>query len=192
MKKNFFFLFVLFSVVCAQSCYGQILGCDRFQTAFTSGYVFKHSDKIFKKVYGRGMGNVLTADLCYFPWECWGIGGKASYWLAVGKTSFFKRHTTLQEIPLTVYVRRMFDFASGLELYGSLGGGGAWISEHSYRGRVRTWRGVGEIEAGLFYPAWCRLDFTSAVRYVFPRQRHSHMKFDVGGFDLRAGIGFSF
>ncbi len=163
-----------------------------FTGALSAGYVFKHSDHNFKKVYGRGMGNVLTADICYYPWQSWGIGGKISYWLAPGRTTFFKRHTFLQEIPVTFYVRKMIDFCSGLQLYASLGGGFTWIREHSYLGRVQQCRGVGEVEIGLHYPVWCRLDFTSAFRYLFPRQSQRHAKADVGGFDLRTGLGFSF
>lgn len=103
----------------------------------------------------------------------------------------------LQARPLTAYVCRMFDFRCGLQLYGSLGGGAAWMREKSYLGHVHQWRGIGEVELGLNYPVWCLLDFTSAFRYIFPRQSQkytlqNYKKMDVGGFDLRAGIGYSF
>ncbi len=171
--------------------------CDRFTSAFSAGYVFKHDDRFFKEVYGRGMGNVITGDVCYYPfydcpWQYWGVGGKISYWLAFGKTTFFKRHTTLHEVPLTVYIRRIIDLKCCLQLYGSLGGGAAWMREKSYLGKVHHWKGIGEVEVGLTYPLWYCFDFTSAFRYLFPRQKQSHIKIDVGGFDLRAGIGFSF
>lgn len=208
MKIMFFSLFVVLLLVSTRS-FCDVSVCDasecsvsemhnRFTTAFCSGYVFKFDDKRFKQVYGQGMGNVITGDICYHPfynnscWKLWGIGAKISYWLAFGKTTFFKHKTWLQEIPMTAYIRRMFDFKCGLQLYASLGGGAAWIREKSYLGKVSRWRGLGEVEAGLLYPAWCRLDFTSAVRYLFPRQSQNHRKANVGGLDLRAGIGYSF
>ena len=197
MKIKFFLLFIVLSS-CTQSQSEMVeMQYDRFATAFTAGYVFKHSDRIFKKVYGRGMGNIITGDFCYYPSECWGLGGKVSYWLALGKTTFFKRHTRLQEVPITIYARRLFEFKKGLQLYASLGAGIAWMGEKSYLGHQSRWKGIGEVEAGLNYPAWCRLDFTSAFRYIFPRQSQKYpllhyKKMDVGGFDLRAGVGFSF
>lgn len=198
MKIKLFCLVIFLVVASATSlCDAFEMPHDCFTTAFCAGYVFKHSDKVFKKVYGRGMGNVITGDICYNPWECWGIGAKISYWLAFGRTTFFKRHTTLFEVPITVYLRRMINFKCCLQLYGSLGGGAAWMREKSYLGKVHQWKGIGEAEVGLMYPVWCRLDFTSAFRYIFPRQSQKYTlqhykKMDVGGFDLRAGVGYSF
>ncbi len=170
MKTIFFpciFLSLLFAHAC---CNAQVNTHDCFTGAFSSGYVFKHDDGVFNSVYGRGMGNVITADFCYYPWHCWGIGGKSSYWLAFGRTTFFKRHTKLHEIPITFYVRRMIDLNCCLQLYASLGGGVAWMRESSYLGKVSRWKGIGEVEAGLHYPLYCNLNFTSAFRYIFPRQ----------------------
>jgi len=193
MKKIFFPLGIFLIIVPVRlMCDALEMRNDCFTTAFTAGYVFKHDDTSFKKVYGRGMANVITGDICYYPWHYWGIGAKLSYWLANGRTLFFKRHTFLQEVPVTLYVRRMVDFQCCLQLYASLGGGAAWISEKSYLGKVHQWRGIGEVEVGLNYPIWCCLDFTSAFRYLFPRQSQQCAKADVGGFDLRAGIGCSF
>lgn len=196
MKIIFFPLFMLLILLSSQSWCTMIDAYhdDYFTAAFTAGYVFKLDDGIFKKVYGTGMGNVLTADFCYHPWECWGFGAKASYWLALGRTTFFKRHTFLQEIPITLYVRTMHNFRCGLQLYASLGGGGTWIREESYLGTINQGRGIGEIEIGLDYPIWCScLDFTSAFRYLFPRQSQKNInKIDVGGFDIRGGVSISF
>ena len=197
MKIKFFLLFIVLSS-CTQSQSEMVeMQYDRFATAFTAGYVFKHSDRIFKKVYGRGMGNIITGDFCYYPCECWGLGTKVSYWLALGKTTFFKKHTTLQEVPITFYLRRLFEFKRCLQFYASLGAGIAWIGEKSYLGHANRWKGIGEVEVGLNYPAWCRVDFTSAFRYIFPRQSQkypllNYKKMDVGGFDLRAGISVPF
>ncbi|MGE0206903.1 MAG: hypothetical protein AB7R69_03585 [Candidatus Babeliales bacterium] len=177
---------------CPQECYASKddFQCSRFTTAFSSGYVFKN-DGIFRDVYGLGMVNVLTADICYHPWErLWGIGGKISYWLARGRTTMLRQRTFLQEIPVSLYVRKMKDFASGLRLYGSLGGCFAYIKEDNYLAHTKRYKGLGEVEAGLFYPVWRRMLITAAARYLFPRQ--GHPKVDVGGVDLRAGIGFFF
>lgn len=166
---------------------------SRFTIAFSSGYVFKHDDRNFRSVYGYGMGDIITADFCYRLCEsCWGIGAKASYWLALGKTTFFRRHTFLQEVPVIAYVRAWKNFERGLRLYGSLGGGFAYINEKSYLGRVQQVRGLGEVEAGFFYPVWYCLTLTGAFRYLFPRQKQSSVKIDPGGFDLRAGLAIYF
>lgn len=171
----------------------QLSADDRcFSGALTAGYVFKHNDCAFKKVYGHGLVNIITADGCYYPWECWGIGGKVSYWRAHGRTTFLKQCTHLQEVPLTFYLRRIEDFRCGLQLYASLGGGVIWMKEKSYLGHVKRHKGIGEVEVGLNYPMWHCLNFTSAFRYLFPRQSESCKKVDVGGFDLRAGIELPF
>lgn len=165
---------------------------SRFSGAFTTGYVFKNDDCVFKKVHGHGMGNVITGDGCYYPWESWGIGMKVSYWLAIGHTTFLKRRTLLQEVPITFYVRKLFDVGHDVQMYASLGGGIAWIKEQSYLGHVHTTKGIGEAEVGLNYPVQRRLYFTTALRYLFPRQSQGCEKIDVGGVDLRAGLGFAF
>lgn len=193
MKKIIFFLFFIFLSLSPRSwCAASEMQDSCFSAAFSAGYVFKHDDHNFKKVYGQGIGNVITADCCYYRWNLWGIGAKISYWLAIGRTTFFKKRAFLQEVPITVYVRKAIDFRRGLRLYASLGGGVVWIKEESYLKHVSRWKGIGEAEIGLNYPLWCRLDFTSAFRYLFPRQSQGLAKADVGGFDLRAGIGFSF
>src|SRR5579859_362679 len=140
-----------------------------FIGALTTGFVFKN-DHIFKKVYGSGMANAITADVCYSRCNIWGIGAKVSYWLMSGKTTFIERDTFLQEVPITVYVRGMLDLERGLRLYGSLGVGAAWIKEKSYLGHVHTWKGLGELEVGFNYPYWNHVNFTTAFRYLFPPQ----------------------
>ena len=73
-----------------------------------------------------------------------------------------------------------------------LGGGFAWIKEKSYLGCPTVYKGLGEIEVGLNYPIWRCIGITGALRYLFPPQSQGCDKIDVGGVDLRAGIGFSF
>ena len=198
MKKLMFFLLC----ITAPSLYADSGSCSTnsnccsnewYKTvALTSGYVFKHDDTNFKQTYGRGMGNVITADFYFSRCNRWGIGAKGSYWIALGKTTFFRHHTTLHQIPLTAYVRRTTEFECGLQLYASLGGGVTWIKENSYLGHSSHWKGIGEVEAGLIQPMWECLDFTFAFRYLFPRQKIGTVKVDVGGFDLRAGVQFPF
>ncbi|HSW74093.1 MAG TPA: hypothetical protein VLG71_02965, partial [Candidatus Limnocylindria bacterium] len=123
--------------------------CDtRFATLFTAGYVFKH-DCFFNKVYGPGMINVITGDFCYYPWQAWGLGVKASYWRKHGRTLFLRQCSLLQEVPVTVYARAKKEFDCGLQLYGSLGAGVAWIKEKSYLGSTKVHKGLGEVEIGL-------------------------------------------
>jgi|SRR5579872_990605 len=161
-------------------------------SALSAGYVFKHGDGVFKEVYGVGMVDAITADICYHPWRSWGIGAMARYWFAKGHTSFLHRPTKLHEVPLVAYVRAMMDFSRGLRLYASLGGGAVYVKETSYLGHVHEWRGIGQAEVGLFYPLWRRLHFTSAFAYLFPRQSHDCTRIDVGGFDLRVGLAVPF
>lgn len=163
-----------------------------WMAAFTSGYVFKHDDNAFKNVYGQGIGNVMTGDLCYYFCNNWGVGAKASYWLAVGRTTFFRTRAFLQEIPMTAYVRKAFDFDSGLRIYGSLGGGAIWSKEKANGVHTKIWKGIGEAEAGLNFPVCNMYNFTFAFRYLFPRQKVGLAKRDFGGFDLRAGLGINF
>jgi hypothetical protein len=162
-----------------------------FDAAFSAGYVFKNDDR-FKDVYGHGMVNVITGDGCFYPWEHGGIGAKLSYWRATGKTTFLKFHSLLQEVPVTVYVRGRKNFECDVQLYGSLGAGFAWIQEKSYLGNVRFYKAIGELEVGFNYPICPCVNITTAVRYLFPPQSRLGERIDVGGFDLRAGIGFSF
>jgi hypothetical protein len=162
-----------------------------FDLDFTAGYAFKN-DSRFKEVYGHGMINMITGDGCFYPWKHGGIGAKMSYWRTKGKTTFMEYRSIIREIPVTVYARGRKNFSCGLELHGSLGAGFAWIKEKSYLGHVQFYKGLGELEAGLRYPIWRCIEFTAAVRYLFPPQVFRCEKVDVGGVDLRAGIGFSF
>ena len=158
-----------------------------FTSALTAGYVFKRGDR-FKQVYGHGMVNIMTADLAYTFKDVWGIGGKAAYWRAHGQTTFLLQPTSLQEVPITLYLSRAHDFDSGLQIYGSLGGGLAWIKEKSYLGTIKLHKGIGEMEVGMSYSACNYVSFTMATRYLFPPQMQVSTKKDIGGVDLRAGF----
>lgn len=163
-----------------------------FSGEFSSGYVFKTGDCNFEKVYGKGMLNAITFDGCYTPCRFVGIGAKVSYWRAHGCTTFLKLPTCLWEVPLTAYLRGQFDTTCGVRLYASLGGGAAIMKEKSYLGNVCVTKGIGEIEVGLIYPLWRHLNITAAFRYLFPPQSRCGTCIDVGGCDLRAGLGFFF
>ena len=190
MKKILFFFSCIMALV---SFFGNASEKEHIwlSTDLSAGYVFKH-DCRFKEVYGRGMVNIITADGCYYPWSFLGFGATLSYWRAKGRTTFLRLCTTAQEIPVTFYVRGIHEFECRLQLYGSLGAGFAWIKEESYLGDVRLYRGIGELEIGLRYPVWRCLTLMSAFRYVFPPQKQLCKKFDVGGCDLRAGLGLTF
>jgi hypothetical protein len=183
--------FVLISALSAQPA-GKVSEHKKpYFSAFSAGYVFKNDDE-FKDVYGHGMINAITADGCYYPWKHWGLGIKVSYWRAKGKTTFLKQHALAQEVPITFYVRAIKGFQCGFDFYGSLGGGIAWMKEKSYLGDVHVNKGVGEAEVGFNYSLWRCVNVTGAFRYLFPPQSESGERMDVGGCDLRAGIGFKF
>jgi len=192
MKKILFFF--CFLLLCATAT--QLLGNTEMQDAcftgaLTAGYVFKH-DCRFKDVYGRGIVNIITADGCYYPWDLWGIGAKLSYWRAKGCTTFLNQRSVLQELPVTFYLRRLHNFTCDLQMYASLGGGLIWLKEKSYLGEVRLTKGIGEVEVGLHYSIWRCINLTTAFRYLFPSQCQKGERANIGGFDLRAGIGISF
>lgn len=191
MKKIVLSLLLgIFSLANAQSC--TTTHDARCTTAFTAGYVFK-SDCRFNQVYGSGMTNAITADSCYYPWEMLGVGAKVSYWRARGKTSSLHRHSLLQEVPFTVYLRGLKKFECAIELYLSLGGGALWIKEKSYLGHVKKTQGIGEVELGAHYPVHECCILTSAFRYLFPKEKlNGSHHVQVGGYDLRAGIAFTF
>lgn len=167
------------------------LNCSPFLLAFTAGYVFKHHDAIFKEVYGRGIPNLITVDGCYFPWETWGLGTKISYWRTKGKTTVLKETTHLQEEPLTFYLRKTVPL-NRFQVYASLGGGVIFIQEKSYLGNIKRHKGIGELEVGAHCALWRFLNATAAFRYLFPRESICGQTVDTGGFDLRAGLSFTF
>jgi len=187
MKKLIFY-FWLFTIMFTRTLKPQE-SC--FTGALSAGYVFKH-DKTFKEIYGHGIVNIITADGCYYPRENWGIGTKISYWSKHGKTTFLKKRTHLQEIPITFYIRKRKDFNCRLQMYASLGGGLTLIKEKSYLGNMKLHKGIGEVEIGLNYLAWHHMNLTTAIRYLFPRQSDCAVKMDIGGLDLRLGIEFPF
>ncbi len=193
MNRSIMLFFFLIIAIAPSGLWGNssIERDTRFAGSVSAGYVFKN-DCTFKDVYGHGMINALTADWCYYPWQMWGIGAKISYWRAHGRTTFLKRCTLVQEVPVTVYARLVKDFDCGLQAYVSLGGGITWIKEKSYLGHAHVYKGIGEIEVGLSYAVWRCLNLVSAFRYIFPPQSQQCDRVDVGGCDLRAGIGVSF
>jgi|SRR5581483_348864 len=192
MNKKILFLALAILVTIPTMMFAADDRANVFAAALSSGYVFKH-DCNFKQVYGHGLINVLTADVCYYPFRIAGFGAKASYWRSHGgKTSFLRFCSQLHEVPVTVYARLIKGFDCGLQIYGSLGGGVALIREKSYLGCAKAHKGIGEIEFGVFHPIWWALNVTAAVRYVFPRQCQCDEKIDVGGADLRAGVGIVF
>jgi hypothetical protein len=191
MKK---IVYSLFAILCSFLMAPLAADQDsRFTTALTAGYVFKN-DHTFRQVYGPGIVNVITADSCYYLFEMFGLGAKLSYWRAKGKTTSLKRHTVLQEIPFTFYVRARKDVSCNLELYASLGGGGIWMKEKSYLGKTHAVKGIGEFELGSNYAVCDYCNLTSAFRCLFPSQKinHSSKRSVIGGYELRGGIAFAF
>lgn len=127
-----------------------------------------------------------------YPCHPWGIGAKISYWQAKGSTPFLNQCTLIQEVPVTVYIRAIKDWCH-CQFYASLGGGFIWLQEKNYLGNGHIYKGIGEAEIGFNYFMYDCFNLTAAFRYLFPRQTVKCIKgIDVGGFDLRAGIGFSF
>lgn len=202
MKKNNVFFIVQMCLVvsliwcsellCGDCCEASDAETPCFTAALTTGYVFKHDDCIFKQVYGHGIQNVITADVCYYPWECWGIGAKVSYWRAEGRTAVLRECTTLQEVPVTLYVRKLFDRWCNFQSYVSVGGGVIVIKEKSYIACVDRHVGTGEFEVGVNYFTCSCFDITAAFRYLFSGNCFCGHKADAGGFDLRIGVGFSY
>lgn len=161
-----------------------------FSFALTSGFVFKR-DEHFKKVYGRGIIDIITADLCCYQWNHIGLGIKSSYWRQKGKTTVLKNHATIQEIPLIGYIRAPFG-SHKAQGYVSLGGGCIFLKEKSPIGKVHAHTGIGEAELGFNYCFHTRFYLTGASRVLFTKQTIHGTCADVGGIGLRAGLGVTF
>lgn len=193
MKKIVLIMFVVLGLaipVRSMSRYDKNAHCT-WNTAFSAGYVFKN-DCRFKAAYGLGVVNALTVDGCYYPWKYGGFGLKASYWFTQGDIAFLGKKTLFQEVPVTIYARGTTALDRCAQLYGSLGGGFVWMNEKSFLGTTRVYKGIAEAEVGVNCCIYRALFFTSAFRYLFPPQCVAGERFDVGGCDVRAGLGFSF
>lgn len=160
--------------------------------AFTTGYVFKQNDNFFEQRFNNGIQNIITVDSCYYFTDALGIGAKVSYWKVTSENTFLKGHSKLQEVPLTFYLRAVGNYSFGLRPYISLGGGAIFLAEKNYQESIKTSKGIGELELGLNWFLGRYFNFTGAFRYLFPRETINKQKADIGGFDLRAGIGFSY
>ncbi len=185
MKKYLFLLtFFISSAWGEESC-----SHNNFDFALSSGYIWKN-DPYFKKVYGSGIPDIITADACYYPWHHWGFGIKTSYWHATGKTTYLKKKTHLQEVPLIFYVRAKT--GNHLQAYASLGGGAIFVTEKSYLGKAKDTVGIGEAEVGINYLPCKHFYITGAFRYLFPKTTINKERYNFGGYGLRAGLGFSY
>ena len=183
---------MLLTTVCMVSLVNAQEMCEsHFNTALTTGYVFKNKQR-FHDVYGHGIANLITADGCYYTGEYMGFGANVAYWRGQGSTSFLRQHTLLQQVPVVLYVRGIKRFGFGLDVYGSLGGGFIWTKEKSYLGRTRVYNGIGAVEVGAAYPIWRCIELTAAFRYLFPPQTQAGQTVDIGGCDLRIGFGITF
>lgn len=181
---------LIFLIFLSTYAFSRVDTC-RFTNAITAGYVFKRDDN-FKQVYGNGIINVITEDFCYYPWKCYGLDFKLSYFRKKGKTTFTQQCSLIQEVPITVSLRKIKNFRYA-QLYGSLGGGLIWLKEKSYLGEVKLHKAIGEFELGLnSCRYWHCINFTAAFRYLFPRKTNCCEVVDLGGFDLRAGFEISF
>ncbi len=193
MKKLAFLLFLFTPLLCFKARQEpKKKQSTSFNLAFTTGYVFKHDDSDFNIIYKNGIQNIITVDACYYFLESIGIGSKVSYWKTKGQTTFLKNPTKLQEVPLTFYLRTLLSTGGTFQPYISLGGGAIFMLEKSYSETIKAAKGIGEFEVGLNLFVSRYFDVTAAFRYLFPRETFNKQKADIGGFDLRAGIGFAY
>lgn len=193
MKKIALIMFVAMGLaipVCNINSHDESTHC-KWNTAFSAGYVFKN-DCRFKTAYGLGVVNAITADGCYYPWKHGGFGIKASFWRTRADSAFLGKKTLFQEVPVTIYARSVTAFDSRIQLYGSLGAGFAWMNEKSFMGITHVYKGIAEVEGGITCCLYRALYLTGAFRYLFPPQHVAGERLDVGGCDLRVGLGFSF
>jgi hypothetical protein len=165
--------------------------CDgsNFDLAFSSGFVWKNDD-LFKCVYGSGIVNAITVDGCYYPCTYGGVGLKTAYWGKKGETTILKQCTKLREVPLIAYLKARI--GTWLQGYISLGGGVIFVREKSYLGCASTATGIGEAEVGINCHILHSFYITVAANALFPSTKINGHKAIVGGYGLRAGIGFSF
>jgi len=185
---------LLFFLLCLSSlAYCQGICLPPIDVAVTTGYIWKN-DCRFKEIYGEGIQDVITVDVCGWFSECFGIGLKGSYWEAEGRTPVCRLHTNVHEIPLIGYVRREIEFDCTFAAYASLGGGIIFVREKSELGKVNTDTWGGEAEIGLNYYFFKNFYLTTAFRYLYFKKKIAGIdeRADFGGYGLRGGLGISF
>ncbi|MBY0110181.1 MAG: hypothetical protein K2X90_03665 [Candidatus Babeliaceae bacterium] len=193
-RKQYLFLILFFLPLFCNKARQNLKKQDftKFNLTFTTGYVFKHDDDFFKERFKNGIQNIITVDGCYYFLPAIGIGSKVSYWATKSHGTFLNNPAKLQEVPLTFYLRTIFYSWKNLQLYTSLGGGAIFLAEKNYQEAIKTSKGIGEFELGLNIFLGRYFDISGAFRYLFPRETFNNQKADIGGFDLRAGIGLSY
>lgn len=194
-KKYFLLLFMFLPLLpnkARQDLNKQQPESIHWSLAFTTGYVFKHDKNDFRDNFNNGIQNIITVDGCYYFLPNIGVGTKVSYWSTKKHGTFLNNPAKLQEVPLTFYLRTLVYPGKSLQLYTSLGGGAIFLVEKELQKTVKESKGIGEFEIGLNLFLMQNLAITGAFRYLFPRETFNKQKADIGGFDLRAGIGFSF
>ncbi len=171
--------------------YSNKIYAQTYDFTLSSGYVWK-SDFHFKNVYGSGIPNLITADICYWLYEFLGLGIKSAYWEKTGRTTVFQQHARIQEVPLILYLKG--GIGDRIRGYFALGGGVIFAKERSYLGKI--WQIVpgGDIELGVNCFIIKQLYVTAAFDYLFFYKQVSsfHGKRDFGGYGFRLGLGTGF
>ena len=195
MKKLLLLLFISSPLLCnkaRQVANVATAATTHWNIAFTSGYVFKHDKNDFKENFNNGIPNIITVDCYYNFLESLAVGTKVSYWKTKTHGTFLINPAKLQEVPLTFYLRTNLNQGKSFQPYISLGGGAIFLAEKNYQESIKTSKGIGEFELGLNWFLIRNFSITGAFRYLFPRETFNKQKADIGGFALRAGIGFSY
>jgi len=195
MKKFALLLFLFFPLLAnkaRQDLNKQQPQSTHWNIAFTSGYVFKHDKSDFRENFNNGIQNIITVDCYYNFLESLAVGTKVSYWKTKTHGTFLINPAKLQEVPLTFYLRTNLNPGKSFQPYISLGGGAIFLVEKEFQKTIKESKGIGEFELGLNWLLTRNFNITGAFRYLFPRETFNKQKADIGGFDLRAGIGFSY
>lgn len=162
----------------------------RLYFAVALSYQWK-SDKYYQLVYDKGVLNYLT-DAGYWFSNNFASGIKVSYLTNRGETSLLKKETKLRQISVMVYIKAAI--GRKLKSYFSLGAGYLFFKEESYIATVDEshigWEGEIGFEFSLTESLYLMGSLRNqSFRKSFPELGETQQ---LGGKDLRIGIGFRF
>ena len=171
---------------CQDPCW---LSC--YDLAASTGYVWK-GDGHFRDTYAKGIENIITLDTTWWMFRNYGLSLKGSYWAANGTVIGTQESTSIWQVPLALSLKGRI--GSRFQAYGSIGVDLILTRESNFLGVANETGWGGEVEAGLNYYIYKQFYITAAIRYIYCRKYITAVqdRADLGGTDLRGGLGVSF
>lgn len=201
MKKQtflFFLILLLFQHLDAKHALDKInsnekspdSGSNRLYAAFSLDFQWKN-DPYYEQVYKRGVPG-FVAETGYWILPQMATGLKFSYMAQKGETSLFKEETNLRQISLIGYAK--ISTGERFKPFLSLGVGCLFYKEESYIANVNENHFGWEIEGGVNFNINGTIFILSSLRFQSFLKYFEELdeKQQLGGFDIRIGIGYLF